>query len=163
MSRLDSAIRRFEAQRACLNRAINLTMSVPGPIFELGLGNGRTYDHLREQASDRRIIVFECKPNPHPDCWPPEDDLIEGDFETALPQALAVARAKAALVHADMGNGDKPETQALARRLVPLLQPLLAPGAVVVSDERLDIPGGTPLPLPESVAEDRYFMLRMPN
>ena len=48
MSRLDSFIRRLEAQRACLNRAAELIGDLEGVVLELGLGNGRTYDHLRE-------------------------------------------------------------------------------------------------------------------
>jgi hypothetical protein len=59
MSRLDSFIRRVQAQRACLDRAAELIADVPGPVLELGLGNGRTYDHLREQLPARRIFVFE--------------------------------------------------------------------------------------------------------
>ena len=48
MSRLDSFIRRLEAQRACLDRAAALIAGIDGAVLELGLGNGRTYDHLRE-------------------------------------------------------------------------------------------------------------------
>jgi hypothetical protein len=55
MSRLDSLIRRIRAQRACLNRAADLIKGVPGPVLELGLGNGRTYDHLRELMPDGRF------------------------------------------------------------------------------------------------------------
>ena len=48
MSRLDSFIRRLEAQRACLDLAARLIEGLEGEILELGLGNGRTYDHLRQ-------------------------------------------------------------------------------------------------------------------
>ena len=48
MSRLDSFIRRMQAQRDCLNAAAGLIADVPGVVFDLGLGNGRTFDHLRE-------------------------------------------------------------------------------------------------------------------
>ena len=40
MSRLDSVIRRLQAQRACLDRAVDLVRDLPGPVLELGLGNG---------------------------------------------------------------------------------------------------------------------------
>ncbi|MDX1738439.1 MAG: class I SAM-dependent methyltransferase, partial [Alphaproteobacteria bacterium] len=59
MSRLDSVIRRLEAQRACLNSAAELVGARVGHVLELGLGNGRTYDHLREILPDREIFVFE--------------------------------------------------------------------------------------------------------
>ena len=38
MSRLDSFIRRLEAQRACLNNAAQLIAGVPGNVLEFGLG-----------------------------------------------------------------------------------------------------------------------------
>ena len=66
MTRLDSAIRRLEAQRACLDRAAALVRGVPGPVLELGLGNGRTYDHLRARLPGRDIFVFERAPPPTP-------------------------------------------------------------------------------------------------
>ena len=56
MSRLDSFIRRLEAQRACLNRAAALISGIDGIVLELGLGNGRTYDHLRELFPDREFM-----------------------------------------------------------------------------------------------------------
>ena len=39
MSRLDSFLRRLQAQRGCLNDAAALVGARPGPVFELGLGN----------------------------------------------------------------------------------------------------------------------------
>jgi hypothetical protein len=52
-SRLDSFIRRLEAQRACLDWAAQEIAAVPGEVVELGLGNGRTYDHLRTRLGGR--------------------------------------------------------------------------------------------------------------
>ena len=51
MSRLDSFIARMQAQRDCLNFLKPAVDAVPGPLLEVGLGNGRTYDHLREHAA----------------------------------------------------------------------------------------------------------------
>ena len=59
MSRLDSFIRRLEAQRACLGFVAGQIRDVAGPVLEFGLGNGRTYDHLRELLPERDIFVFE--------------------------------------------------------------------------------------------------------
>ena len=56
MSRLDSFIRRLEAQRACLNRAADTIRGIDGIVLELGLGNGRTYDHLRALFPDREFM-----------------------------------------------------------------------------------------------------------
>ena len=59
MTRLDVFIDRMVSQRACLDHAIVDTKDMAGPVFELGLGNGRTYHHLRERISGRDIYVFE--------------------------------------------------------------------------------------------------------
>jgi S-adenosyl-L-methionine methyltransferase len=61
MSRLDSFIARMKAQRDCLNHLKPAIDALPGPILEVGLGNGRTYDHLRELFPGRDIYVFERK------------------------------------------------------------------------------------------------------
>ena len=42
MSRLDSFIARMQAQRDCLNFLKPKIDALPGPILEVGLGNGRT-------------------------------------------------------------------------------------------------------------------------
>jgi hypothetical protein len=42
MSRLDSFIARMQAQRDCLNFLKPAIDALPGPILEVGLGNGRT-------------------------------------------------------------------------------------------------------------------------
>ena len=47
MTRLDTVIKRLMAQRSCLNAAAETLGNMAGPVLELGLGNGRTYDHLR--------------------------------------------------------------------------------------------------------------------
>lgn len=58
MSRLDSFIARMQAQRDALNFLKPMVDVVAGPILEVGLGNGRTYDHLRELFPARDIYVF---------------------------------------------------------------------------------------------------------
>ena len=73
MSRLDSFIRRVSAQRDCLNMAKDMIADVPGPILELGLGNGRTFDHLRELFPDlarfqRQCYFPNCSHDHEPDC-----------------------------------------------------------------------------------------------
>ena len=57
MSRLDSFIARMEAQRDCLNFLQAPVSALSGPILEIGLGNGRTYDHLRQLFPGRDIYV----------------------------------------------------------------------------------------------------------
>ncbi len=59
MSRLHGAIRRLTAQRDALDLAARMIADVPGSVLEFGLGNGCTYDHLREILSKRDVYVFE--------------------------------------------------------------------------------------------------------
>lgn len=163
MSRLDSVIRRLEAQRASLDRAAALIETVRGPVFELGLGNGRTFDHLRERLPRREIFVFERQVMAHPDCVPDARHLVLGDLRQTLPWARDRFGASVALVHADIGSGDKAATAALAAYLAALLPQVLGPGAIVVCDQPLDTAALEPLPPPDGVAADRYFTYRAPS
>jgi S-adenosyl-L-methionine methyltransferase len=160
VSRLDSFIRRLEAQRACLNHAAVLIERLDGVVLELGLGNGRTYDHLRELFPSRDIYVFERRVAAHPDCIPPDDRLLRGDLRETLPKARSWLSNRAALAHLDVGTGDIAANRALAIELVPLVAPLLHEGAVLASDQMMDCLGFAPLPLPDGVAAGRYHLYR---
>ena len=160
MSRLDSFIRRLEAQRACLDMAARAVVDVPGLVLEVGLGNGRTYDHLRSILPGRQIVVFERDPQPHPDCWPAQGNLITGGLEETLPEAARRWPNGAALVHSDIGTGDSARNLRVAANLSRRLPLLLVPGGMVVSDQRLSDPRLEPLPPPLGVAPDRYFIYR---
>ncbi|MGH6900449.1 MAG: class I SAM-dependent methyltransferase [Geminicoccaceae bacterium] len=160
MSRLDSFIRRLEAQRACLELAAGQIRGLPGPVLELGLGNGRTYDHLRALLPEREIFVFEREVNAHPDCIPDAAHLILGDVRATLPQAHRRLPGPAALAHIDVGTGDVARNAALAAWLAGVLPPLLAERAWVVSDQPLHGPALAPQAPPSGIAPDRYFLYR---
>ena len=160
MSRLDSAIRRLEAQRACLDCAAGLVGAVEGPVLEVGLGNGRTYDHLRGLLPDRPIYVFDRRLAAHPGCVPDPEFFVEGDVRETLAAAPARLPGPAALAHCDVGTGDAAANAALAAAIAPLLARLMAPGGVVVSDQRMEAPGWRELALPGGVAPGRYYMRR---
>ncbi len=160
MSRLDSFIRRAVAQRDCLNDAARRIAQMPGPVIELGLGNGRTYDHLRHLLPGREIFVFERRVAAHPDCVPDAAHLLLGDFKETIPAAMTQMNAPAVLLHGDVGSGNEAKNTELAAWLGPAIQPLLAPGAVVIFDQELNSPGLEPLELPASVNGGRYFMYR---
>jgi hypothetical protein len=160
-SRLDSFIRRLEAQRACLDWAVGAIGDVPGAVVELGLGNGRTYDHLRTRCTGaREIFAFDRQVAAHPACIPDAAHLELGDFRDTLPAFAARHAGRIALIHADIGSGDETATSALARWLGPQLAPLLARGAVVLSDQPLDLPNARRMALPDGVPADRYFIYR---
>lgn len=160
MSRLDSFIRRLEAQRACLDMAAQEIADLPGPVLELGLGNGRTFDHLRTLLPGREIFVFEREVAAHPDCVPDARHLFTGDIRQTLPRALERLPAKAVLAHSDIGTGDPKRNAELAAWLSDVLPELLVEAAWVVCDQPLTSPGLRPLPPPAGVAADRYFLYR---
>ena len=160
MSRLDGFIRRLTAQRRILDFVAQAIATTPGPVLELGLGNGRTYDHLRERLPGREIFVFERKLAAHPVCVPDAGHLILGDLRDTLPGALARIGRPAALAHCDLGDGDLAATAAFAAWLGPALAPLLAPGALVASDQPLDEPTLAALAPPDGVPPRRYYLYR---
>jgi hypothetical protein len=160
MSRLDSFIRRLEAQRACLDQAARAVAGLPGPVLELGLGNGRTYDHLRELLPQREIFVFERQLAAHPACVPDAAHLILGDVRETLPAAGERIGAPAVLAHSDIGTGDAERNAELAAWLAGALPPLLAPGAWVVCDQPMAAAELVPQPPPEGIAQQRYFLYR---
>ncbi|MCR9125721.1 MAG: class I SAM-dependent methyltransferase [Rhodobacteraceae bacterium] len=160
MSRLDLFIDRMVSQRACLDFAIAETAAMTGPVFELGLGNGRTYHHLREHVSGRDIHVFERAIASHPDSTPPPDLTILGDVHDTLVEALDRFGPTASLIHADLGGHDRARNDAFARRISPLVQPLLAPGGLMVASDRMYFDALTELPLPPHAVEGRCFIYR---
>lgn len=162
MSRLDSFIRRMQAQRACLDWAAAAIAARPGCVLELGLGNGRTYDHLRQRLPDRAIYVFDRRIAAHAGCVPPDDRLYLGDVLQTLPRAAAELGPDAVLVHSDLGIADDAANAALAAEVAPLLVPLLAPGGIIVANHPYGVPGWMDLPLPEGVSPGRYFLYRAP-
>ena len=161
MSRLDSFIRRMQAQRDCLNHVAAAVGAMDGPILELGLGNGRTYDHLRELFPARDIYVFEREVRAHPDCVPPADRLFLGDIATTLPEALRRLGPTAVLAHSDLGTGETEANRMLGRFLGPALDALMAPGAIVVANQPLEVARWRRLADPPGVRPDRYFLYRV--
>jgi S-adenosyl-L-methionine methyltransferase len=160
VSRLDSFIRRLEAQRACLNRAAELIHGLDGFVLELGLGNGRTYDHLRELFADRDIYVCERQVAAHPDCVPPADRLLLGDMYETLPAARERLAGRIALAHFDAGTGDAAANLALAAGLLPLILPLLRCAAILATQQAMEGPGLEKLPLPDGIPQGRYHLYR---
>lgn len=158
MSRLDSFIRRLEAQRTLLNWAAAQLHDRPGIVLELGLGNGRTYDHLREKLPGRAIYAFDRAVNANPRSIPPEEFLVLGDFGDTLPAFAEAHPQKAVLIHSDAGLGD-PEANARQVTMISgVLPPLAASGALVLSDQPLSHPALQPQALPASVPANRYFV-----
>nr|WP_302477011.1 class I SAM-dependent methyltransferase [Ruegeria atlantica] len=159
-SRLDLFIDRMVSQRACLDYAIAQTQGMLGPVFELGLGNGRTYHHMVQYVKNRLVYVFERAVASHPDSTPPEDRVILGDVRETLPAALDRFGATASLIHADLGGHNREKNDAFARFVSPLIEPLLAEGGLMVSSDRMYFEGLIELPLPPGAVEGRCFVYR---
>ena len=157
MSRLDSFIRRVTAQRACLDYAAQLIEGRDGVVLEVGLGNGRTFDHLREAMPDRDIFVFDRQVASHPDSTPDEDRLFLGDLPDTLVRAADELPQPAILVHSDIGTGNAEWDARMAVSMAEALPRVLKPGAVVVSDQKIPLPDAEDISLPKGVQNGRYF------
>jgi hypothetical protein len=157
-SRLDIFIDRMVSQRACLDFAIAETAAMTGPVFELGLGNGRTYHHIRNRVVGRDILVFERAVASHPDSTPSEAMTILGDVTETLPATLVRLGPVASLIHADLGGHNLEKNDRFARQISPLVEPMLAPGGLMVSSDRMYFETLAELPLPDGAVPGRCFV-----
>ena len=160
LSRLDKLFYRLEAQHICLHWAFEQIADLPGVVFEMGLGHGRTYDHLRRHLPERDIYVFDRAVDCIPDCTPPNDRLLLGDISETLTAAGHRFAGQVILAHADMGSYSEAHNTAMAVKLSDRLPAALAPNAIVLSDLPLNLAGAMKLPLPAPAREGRYFLYR---
>ncbi len=157
MSRLNSMMRRLAAQADGLEWGNTMVDSLKGDFLDMGLGNGRTYDHIREIAPDRRIWVIDRALNCHPSCVPPEEDFLQGEAEDML-KKMAADGIKVAMAHYDFGFGDKEKDVAEAARLSAMIKDIMLPGGVLVSGQPLV--GFEQVRGPTTVAPERYYFYR---
>ena len=94
---------------SCTLLAARLLHDLPAATLDLGLGNGRTYDHLRTLFPSREIFGFDRQIAAHPDCIPDDGHMFLGEVIDRLPDAAARLGKSVALVHSDIGSG-RPET-----------------------------------------------------
>lgn len=158
MSRLDDFLSRLTAQKAILEHLATAIAAVPGPVLELGLGNGRTYDHLREILPEREIFVFDRGVTAHPASIPDGHHMIVGDIRETLCFCGPRVGAAAALVHCDLGTGDETADLAKAHWLSPLVVERTAEGGFVASGIALELPGFVEMPLPAAALASRYHV-----
>jgi S-adenosyl-L-methionine methyltransferase len=162
LSMLDRFHYRLKSQHACFAWVFEQMADMPGPVFELGLGKGRTYDHLRRNQPGREIYVFERDVRPIEGCLPPDPYLVRGDIEVNLPVYVKRFEGKVALVHSDVGDISLEHNQ-MMRELVPrIAPPALMPGGFLLSDLNLEVPGFVQLPLPPDAVPGRYYIYRKP-
>ncbi|MDP9573733.1 MULTISPECIES: class I SAM-dependent methyltransferase [Rhizobium/Agrobacterium group] len=158
MSRLDSFIRRLSAQRDILNHVHgDLDLPAEGPIMEIGLGNGRTFNHLRELFPDRRIVAFDRAMGAHASSVPEEGNLVLGEIDQTAKEWVGIG---AALVHADIGTGYDEKDAVTLTWLPQIVSGMLAKGGIAISGLPLTEPSLDPLSVPDTVPTDRYFLYR---
>ena len=85
MSRLEDFTFRFLTQQAVINRAAQMIAGIDGIIVELGLGKGRSFDHIRERLPQRDIYVFDRELSCKPEFAPPSEFWVFGDIVETLP------------------------------------------------------------------------------
>src|ERR1700730_3584305 len=137
-----------------------MVVGLDGEVLELGLGNGRTYDHLRKLFPHRNIFVCERTVAAHPDCVPPPQFLLLGDMRVTLPIVRARLTERVVLAHLDPGTGNIAASKALADHLAPLIVPLLQLNGVLVSEPAVTADQLSALPPPGGVEPGRYNLYR---
>jgi len=157
-SRLDFFIDRMVSQRACINHAARLITNMAGPVFELGLGNGRTYHHMRKLMPNRDIYVFERAVASHPDSTPADDKILLGDVYDTLPEALIRFGPTASLIHADLGGHNLSKNDEFARKVSPVIEPLLAVRGLMVASDKMYFETLTEIQLPADAVLGRCFI-----
>ncbi len=157
MSRLDSFISRMTAQREILNHLRGRLDRLGGPVLELGLGNGRTFDHLRECFPDRRIIVFDRAVGAHKTSVPEPENMVVGEIRETARKFIGI---NAALAHVDIGTGYDDKDAITLTWLPQLMAGLVAPHGYAVSGLELRHPQLEALPVLPGVEEGRYFLYR---
>ena len=96
----------------------------------------------------------------HPDSTPPEDRVLLGDVFETLPQALETFGATARLIHADLGGHNAEKNDIFARKVSPLIEPLLAKGGLMVSSDRMYFDALKEIDLPDDAVQGRCFIYK---
>lgn len=148
-------ISRLVTQRECLDFAAQIVNGLPGPVLEIGLGKGRTRDHIRRKFGGREIIAFDRAIHCDPDLVPDRRSLCLGDFRETLPRAKRRVGRTAAVAHADIGSRNENVDLRLARDIAPMIAAMVRRGGVVLADRLLPLeePQWRRLPLPAAAAE----------
>lgn len=152
-------ISRLTAQRALLDQAAREIAATPGCVFELGLGSGRTFDHLRDIFPDREIFAFDRAISAHPKSIPDGDHMILGEIRETLQFCGPRIPGKPAFIHIDLGSGDPTQDLITRSWLSPLVAGWVVPGTVVLADRPLDGPYEE-LPRPAGVPQSGHRLLR---
>ncbi|MEO1720567.1 MAG: class I SAM-dependent methyltransferase [Pseudomonadota bacterium] len=159
MTELEWAVIRLRTQIRLLDWAANELLHEDAPlVLELGLGNGRTYDHLRQRLPDARIEVFDREMKGKLSSRPPEDRFHKGELVTTL--AAFEPRGHAQLIHADLGTGDPEHEHRIAAMLLAALPLLAKPGCIIVTSTELPDARFNPVDIADHDPQSRYHVYR---
>jgi hypothetical protein len=165
-----SALERFAArliaQRAYLAEAARRIVAIPGPVFEIGLGKGRTYDHLRRLLPNRAIYCFDREHHAPPEESPRVEFLVIGEIQATLPALAQRLGENAALAHCDIGTRKPERDMVFARYLAAALPDVMVPGGIVLGDRAMESKRLEPLPAPDYARPDGigvwpYYLYRV--
>lgn len=159
MSRLDFMIGRLIAQRALLGEAARVIGDAAGCVFELGLGSGRTFDHLRSLFPGREIFAFDRSIAAHPKCIPDGDHMILGEIRETLQFCGPRIPERPIFINVDLGSGDPTQDLITRAWLSPLILEWSRPGTLILADRPLD-GGYEVLPRPSGCPESGHALLR---
>ncbi|MEO1198835.1 MAG: class I SAM-dependent methyltransferase [Pseudomonadota bacterium] len=161
MSRLDFMIRRLTAQRVLLQQVAELIPARSGPIFEVGLGSGRTYDHMRGLFPDREIFVFDRSVEAPLHCLPDAAHMIVGEIRDTLRLCGPRIREKPVFIHIDIGTGD-PTTDAITSEWLPSrLEPWIEPGTIILADRPIALEALTEIPRSAEAPKSTHVLYRV--
>jgi hypothetical protein len=162
ISRLEKTLFRLQAQHACLAMLFAAIKDTPGVVAELGLGHGRTFDHLRRHLPTHPIYAFDRANDAYKDCQPEPAFLVLGDIFDTLPEFARRFPHGVILANSDIGSFERDRNTASAAAMSRALPPAIAPGGYVMSDLPLDLLGFTPLPLPAGAPPEAYYLYQRP-
>lgn len=148
-SYLDETIALVRTQIAILDAATKAVEAIEGPAIDVGLGNGRTYSHLRECMPQRDIYTFDTELKAATASVPPADHLILGDIRETMPFVLKRMQKRAVLLHCDISTGDPTANLARESWLSSCLAEVAAGGALVISRLLLKAPYFEPVDIAE--------------
>ncbi len=160
LSRLEKLYFRLEAQHACLAWAFAELESRPGVVFELGLGHGRSFDHLRMHLPGRDIYVFDREAGSYPDCTPDPQHLILGDLDATLPAAAKRFAGQVVLAHSDVGSFEASHNRMMSELVSVTCRRALAQDAIILSDLPLFDPGCRGAAASAGARAERYYLYR---
>lgn len=160
MSRLNSFLNRLTAQKLLIEQAAGLVQETPGAVLDLGLGAGRSYDHMVRLFPDREVYALDRRIDARPAYIPRASHVIVGEIAETLPFCRERIGQPIAVLHNDLGSGDDLTNAIVGRWLAPLVDPLMAVGGVVITSFPMDLTRCTPLALPAGIKKRRYHIYR---